>query len=130
MWWSIRSCSPRCRQTRPRAANDAIDVAGALVGCAHGGDCGGDSTLRGMVSADIQRSLDRVRLANHAHWRSREHFEAILRNPEAIPHIRADEAKPVEMSGFARERARRFELLTSSLGNGCSTADLRAWQPA
>jgi quinol monooxygenase YgiN len=45
--------------------------------------------LPGFVSAHIHRSLDGVRVANYAQWRSREHFEAMLTNPEAIPHMKA-----------------------------------------
>jgi heme-degrading monooxygenase HmoA len=42
--------------------------------------------LPGFVSAHIHKSLDGVRVANYAQWRSRDHFEAMLRNPKAIPH--------------------------------------------
>ena len=39
--------------------------------------------LPGFVSANIHKSLDGVRVANYAQWRSREDFEAMLKNPEA-----------------------------------------------
>ena len=45
--------------------------------------------LPGFVSAHIHKSLDGVRVANYAQWRSREHFEAMLKNPDAIPHMQA-----------------------------------------
>jgi quinol monooxygenase YgiN len=45
--------------------------------------------LPGFVSAHIHKSLDGVRVANYAQWRSREHFEAMLKNPNAIPHMKA-----------------------------------------
>jgi heme-degrading monooxygenase HmoA len=52
----------------------------------------------GYVSANIHRSLDGTRVVNYAQWRSREDFEAMLRNPEAAPHMRE-----------AAEIAERFE---------------------
>jgi quinol monooxygenase YgiN len=45
--------------------------------------------LPGFVSAHIHKSLNGVRVANYAQWRSREHFEAMLKNPQAIPHMQA-----------------------------------------
>ena len=39
--------------------------------------------LPGFVSANIHKSLDGTRVANYAQWRSREAFEAMLRNAEA-----------------------------------------------
>ena len=42
----------------------------------------------GFVSANIHRSLDGVRVANYAQWRSREDFEAMLKNPEAAAHMK------------------------------------------
>jgi heme-degrading monooxygenase HmoA len=41
----------------------------------------------GFVSANIHRSLDGTRVANYAQWRSREAFEAMLRNQEAAEHM-------------------------------------------
>ena len=51
-----------------------------------------EETMRhvpGFISANIHKSLDGVRVTNYAQWRSREHFEAMLRHPEAIPHMQA-----------------------------------------
>jgi quinol monooxygenase YgiN len=45
--------------------------------------------LPGFVSANIHRGLEGTRVANYAQWASREHFEAMLRNPEAQHHMRA-----------------------------------------
>jgi len=42
----------------------------------------------GFVSANIHKSLDGVRVANYAQWRSREDFEAMLKNPEAVAHMK------------------------------------------
>ncbi len=47
------------------------------------------SRLPGYVSASIHKSLDGSRVTNYAQWRSREAFEAMLRNPEAAPHMQA-----------------------------------------
>jgi quinol monooxygenase YgiN len=44
--------------------------------------------LPGFVSANIHRSLDGVRVANYAQWRSRADFEAMLKNPEAQAHMK------------------------------------------
>jgi hypothetical protein len=39
--------------------------------------------------ARIHKRLDGVRVANYAQWHSREHFEAMLKNPKTIPHMKA-----------------------------------------
>jgi len=44
--------------------------------------------LPGFVSANIHRSLDWTRVVNYAQWRTREDFEAMLKNPEVAPHMR------------------------------------------
>lgn len=41
-----------------------------------------------MMSANIHRSFDGGKVANYAQWRSVEDFEAMLKNPAAIPHIK------------------------------------------
>jgi hypothetical protein len=41
-----------------------------------------------FISANIHKSLDGTRVANYAQWRSVEGFQAMLKNPEAIPHMR------------------------------------------
>jgi quinol monooxygenase YgiN len=43
--------------------------------------------LPGFMSANIHRGLDGTRVANYAQWRSVEDFQAMLKNPEAIPHM-------------------------------------------
>jgi quinol monooxygenase YgiN len=45
--------------------------------------------LPGFVSANIHKSLDGTRVVNYAQWRSKEDFEAMLKNPEAAPHMKA-----------------------------------------
>jgi heme-degrading monooxygenase HmoA len=44
--------------------------------------------LPGFVSANLHKSLDGTKVANYAQWRSREAFEAMLEDPEAIVHMR------------------------------------------
>jgi heme-degrading monooxygenase HmoA len=44
--------------------------------------------LPGFVSANIHRGLDGRHVANYAQWRTRDAFEAMLRNPEAQAHMR------------------------------------------
>jgi quinol monooxygenase YgiN len=43
--------------------------------------------LPGFISANIHTSLDGRRVVNYAQWRSRDDFEAMLRNPDARPHM-------------------------------------------
>jgi heme-degrading monooxygenase HmoA len=45
--------------------------------------------LPGFISANIHKSLDGTKVVNYAQWNSREDFEAMTKNPEAIPHMRA-----------------------------------------
>jgi heme-degrading monooxygenase HmoA len=44
----------------------------------------------GYVSANIHKSLDGTRVTNYAQWRSREAFEAMLKDSEA--NVRMQEA--------------------------------------
>ena len=43
--------------------------------------------LPGFISANIHRGLDGTHVANYAQWRSREDFEAMLRDPAAQEHL-------------------------------------------
>jgi quinol monooxygenase YgiN len=43
--------------------------------------------LPGYISANIHKSLDGTHVVNYAQWRSREDFEAMLRDPEAQKHM-------------------------------------------
>lgn len=45
------------------------------------------SHLPGFISANIHRSYDGQRVVNYAQWRSREDYEAMLRDPKATPHM-------------------------------------------
>jgi hypothetical protein len=48
--------------------------------------------LPGFVSASIHKSLDTTRVVNYAQWRSKDDFEAMRTNAEAIPHMKASAA--------------------------------------
>lgn len=41
----------------------------------------------GYISANIHRSLDGTTVTNYAQWRSRQEFEAIFGNPDALAHM-------------------------------------------
>jgi quinol monooxygenase YgiN len=43
--------------------------------------------IQGFISANIHKSLDGERVTNYAQWRSREAFEAMLKNPVAQKHM-------------------------------------------
>jgi quinol monooxygenase YgiN len=43
--------------------------------------------LPGFISANIHTSHDGRRVVNYAQWRSREAFDAMLRHPDARPHM-------------------------------------------
>ena len=45
--------------------------------------------LPGFVSASIHKSLDGTKVVNYAQWRSKADFEAMQKNPEAGPHMKA-----------------------------------------
>ncbi|MCY1073411.1 antibiotic biosynthesis monooxygenase family protein [Archangium lansingense] len=45
--------------------------------------------LPGFISANMHRGLEGTRVTNYAQWASREHFEAMLRDPKAQTHMRA-----------------------------------------
>jgi quinol monooxygenase YgiN len=52
----------------------------------------------GFISANIHQSLDGTRVTNYAQWRSKEAFEAMLGDREAVEHM-----------GEAARIAERFE---------------------
>jgi quinol monooxygenase YgiN len=45
--------------------------------------------IPGFVSANIHRSLDGKKVVNYAQWESMTAFEAMRKNPKAIPHMQA-----------------------------------------
>ena len=44
-------------------------------------------TIHGYVSSNVHKSLDGARVVNYVQWESVGDFEAMLENPEAIPHM-------------------------------------------
>jgi len=48
--------------------------------------------LPGFISANIHRSLDGSKVVNYAQWKSKADFEAMQKNPEAAPHMKAASA--------------------------------------
>lgn len=47
--------------------------------------------LPGFISANIHSSFDGKRVVNYAQWESKEHFEKMLSNSSAIPHMKQAE---------------------------------------
>ena len=45
--------------------------------------------IPGFMSANIHRSLDGKKVVNYAQWESMAAFEAMRKNPKAIPHKQA-----------------------------------------
>jgi antibiotic biosynthesis monooxygenase (ABM) superfamily enzyme len=45
------------------------------------------ATVPGFLSANVHASQDGTRVVNYAQWASAEHFQAMLRMPEARPHL-------------------------------------------
>lgn len=43
--------------------------------------------LPGFISANIHRGIDGTKVVNYVQWRRREDFEAMLRDPAAMPHL-------------------------------------------
>ncbi|MTI87619.1 MAG: antibiotic biosynthesis monooxygenase [Balneolaceae bacterium] len=47
--------------------------------------------LSGFISANIHQSLDGKQVVNYAQWESKEHFQKMLSNSSAIPHMKKAE---------------------------------------
>jgi heme-degrading monooxygenase HmoA len=60
--------------------------------------------LPGFISANIHKSLDGKQVVNYAQWRSRQDFNAMLENPEAIPHMK-------EIASFAKFDPNLYEVV-------------------
>lgn len=63
--------------------------------------------IPGFISANIHKSADGVRVTNYAQWRSREDFAAMLKNPEAMAHM-----KPI--TDIATFDAHTYEVVEST----------------
>lgn len=46
-------------------------------------------TLPGFISSTLHKSFDGKQVVNYVQWRSRADFEAMQKNPKAIPHMQA-----------------------------------------
>lgn len=44
-------------------------------------------SLDGFVSANIHKSLDGKHVVNYAQWRSKDDFDAMMRDPKALLHM-------------------------------------------
>lgn len=44
-------------------------------------------TIDGFVSANLHQSRDGRRVVNYVQWRSEEHFQQMLQDPRALPHM-------------------------------------------
>lgn len=73
----------------------------------------------GFVSANIHKSADGVRVVNYAQWRSREDFEAMLKNPEAQVHI-----KPI--LEIAQSDARLYQVVEALSASSKGAAGARS----
>ena len=47
------------------------------------------SALPGFISANLHISEDKTRVVNYAQWRAKTDMEAMLRSPEAQPHLKS-----------------------------------------
>lgn len=44
-------------------------------------------TIDGFISANLHQSRDGRRVVNYVQWRSEEHFQQMLQDPRALPHM-------------------------------------------
>lgn len=56
--------------------------------------------MPGFISANLHISSDKTRVVNYARWRSREDMQAMLKHPDAQPHMKeaadlADSFEPI-----------------------------------
>ena len=67
--------------------------------------------IPGFVSASFHKSADGSRVANYAQWRRAEDFEAMLRDPQAVRHM-----KPI--LELATNDAHLYEVVESITAEG------------
>lgn len=46
------------------------------------------SLQSGFISANLHKSLDGTRVANYSQWASVEEYQAMLQNPQVLPHMK------------------------------------------
>lgn len=66
--------------------------------------------IPGFVSANIHKSSDGKKVVNYAQWQSRDHFEKMLSNPDAIPHMKK-----------AEDLVESFDPIQTSVADSIST---------
>ena len=66
--------------------------------------------LPGFISANIHSSLDGTKVTNYAQWRSAADFEGMLKNPVAIPHMKASAALAIKFEPTLYQVADVFSL--------------------
>jgi uncharacterized protein YndB with AHSA1/START domain/quinol monooxygenase YgiN len=72
--------------------------------------------LPGFVSASIHRSTDGTRVTNYAQWRSRDAFEAALKNPDFLAHV-----KPI--TEIAEAEAHIYEVVETTSAARAGTSE-------
>jgi heme-degrading monooxygenase HmoA len=88
--------------------------------------------LPGFVSANIHKSLDGTRVVNYAQWRSKDDFEAMLKNPEAAPHMKSGSSNRKVRAPPVRRRCRAHGLIVLIIlpeGWGAAGRVCRVCQP-
>ena len=45
-------------------------------------------SIDGFVSANLHRGVDGRRVVNYVQWRTQEHFQRMLQDPRAVPHMK------------------------------------------
>jgi heme-degrading monooxygenase HmoA len=57
----------------------------------------------GYISANIHKSLDGTKVTNYAQWRTKEDFEAMLKNPEVQKHMEIAKDLSIRFEPFLYE---------------------------
>ena len=63
------------------------------------------SKIPGFISASFHKSFDGTRVINYAQWKSRETFETLFANPEAVRHM-------TNMRGLATTDKNFYEVVS------------------
>ncbi len=62
--------------------------------------------MPGFISANIHKSADGTRVTNYAQWRSKEDFAAMLKDSEAVEHMKS-------ITEIAASDAHTYEVVES-----------------
>ena len=63
------------------------------------------SKMPGFISANFHKSFDGTKVVNYAQWKSREAFEALFTDPEAVRHM-------MNMRGIATTDKNFYEVVS------------------